>query len=148
MITRLVWTTWTAMSAVPKRPLNLITHSLSCKMLVCYILQDVYLRCCPCFSFFYAKLRLIYFTIIYSVNGAMFSGNVRLMRNLDRKRHKQPHYISQRVVVSGTSPSQTHNDVSTWHDNQIRHVWLSPVGQCYSFKYDPSHHKRWSMRKE
>ena len=28
MITRLVWITWTLMSTVPKRPLNLITHSL------------------------------------------------------------------------------------------------------------------------
>ena len=29
MITRLAWTTWTPMSAVPKRLLNLITHSLA-----------------------------------------------------------------------------------------------------------------------
>ena len=29
MIARGVWTTWTPMSAVPKRPLNLITHSLA-----------------------------------------------------------------------------------------------------------------------
>ena len=31
MITRLVWTIWTPMSAVPKRPLNVITHSLAMK---------------------------------------------------------------------------------------------------------------------
>ena len=29
MITRLVWTTWTPMSAVPKMPLNLTTHPLT-----------------------------------------------------------------------------------------------------------------------
>ena len=29
MITRLVWTTWTWLSAVPERPLNLITYSLT-----------------------------------------------------------------------------------------------------------------------
>ena len=29
MIIRLVWTTWTPMSAVPKRPLNLTTHTLT-----------------------------------------------------------------------------------------------------------------------
>ena len=28
MITRLMWTIWTSMSAVRERPLNLITHSL------------------------------------------------------------------------------------------------------------------------
>ena len=29
MITRLMWTIWTSLSAVRKRPLNLITHSLT-----------------------------------------------------------------------------------------------------------------------
>ena len=29
MITRLMWTIWTSLSAVRERPLNLITHSLS-----------------------------------------------------------------------------------------------------------------------
>ena len=29
MITQLIWTTWTSLSAVQERPLNLITHSLT-----------------------------------------------------------------------------------------------------------------------
>ena len=33
MITPLMWTIWTSLSAVRERPLNLITHSLTCIML-------------------------------------------------------------------------------------------------------------------
>ena len=34
MITRLMWTIWTSLSAVRERPLNLITHSLTLGMVV------------------------------------------------------------------------------------------------------------------
>ena len=39
MITRLMWTIWTSLSAVRERPLNLITHSLTELPLTKYVYQ-------------------------------------------------------------------------------------------------------------
>ena len=47
MITRLMWTIWTSLSAVRERPLNLITHSL-CTLTICrsHLTVHVYIPVC------------------------------------------------------------------------------------------------------
>ena len=41
MITPLMWTIWTSLSAVRERPLNLITHSLTCSSTRSFNLDEV-----------------------------------------------------------------------------------------------------------
>ena len=67
MITRLMWTIWTSLSAVRERPLNLITHSLTCSVPSHYLNQCWFIVNCKVINFREVFIKINYRSRKYSL---------------------------------------------------------------------------------